>query len=524
MAAFTIPPGNKVAGQAGFVADIDSLYTAVAAIAGVNVLNSAYAGGADPTGATDSTAAIQAAITAASSGGIVYLPPGTYLLNGSAGLSVTTAGTRIVGAGPKSAVLQIGASFTGSQAVELNAEACAVENLTIAGTSSATTSNPAADAIYLAGQRFCRVSTVEFEYINGWCVESIATASSAGYGTMLDRLSTYKNCAGGIHVKSVTGVGWGAQHFLSNINLQQVGVGSGTFANLDAVMLEDCWDITAAVVNASVSDASTGSAMHIKGKCATIYLADMDLGCNPNGSGTNSVWLIEDGTNGSPVDVQVVNGVGQQGTIGLRVTGGANDLRFTNFRAWNNYTHGVSIEGTGANIDFAKLYAGQNGQGASGSNYDLQWTSTASGLLSDVTLASPVVSTGTAGVQAPANLSSGNLIRAINWSGNGTGTTSSNMFVSSNAPKEYHYVRPWSPRGLQAVTVPSSGTATAAFGNDRWFYVTAASSGTTTVAVSGSAAATITIPASACVPVFLPAGSTLTPSYSSAPTWVVFGN
>src|SRR5688572_24690903 len=43
--------------------------------------------GADPTGATDATAAIQGAIDAAGAagGGVVYLPPGTYQLNAPAG-------------------------------------------------------------------------------------------------------------------------------------------------------------------------------------------------------------------------------------------------------------------------------------------------------------------------------------------------------------------------------------------------------------------------------------------------------
>jgi len=48
--------------------------------AALNVLNTAYSGGADPTGVSDSAAAINAALTAAASGGggAVYLPPGTY--------------------------------------------------------------------------------------------------------------------------------------------------------------------------------------------------------------------------------------------------------------------------------------------------------------------------------------------------------------------------------------------------------------------------------------------------------------
>lgn len=58
----------------------------------VNVLDF----GADPTGAADSLAAIQAAIAALPNGGIVFFPAGTYLI--SATLTVATAHIRLIGA------------------------------------------------------------------------------------------------------------------------------------------------------------------------------------------------------------------------------------------------------------------------------------------------------------------------------------------------------------------------------------------------------------------------------------------
>jgi hypothetical protein len=57
---------------------------------------------------------------------------------------------------------------------------------------------------------------------------------------------------------------------------------------------------------------------------------------------------------------------------------------------------------------------------------------------------------------------------------------------------------------------------------DRTLYITAGATGTSTVAITNGP--TITIPASACVPVFLAAGGILTPTYTSAMTWVVQGN
>ena len=77
------------------------------------------------------------------------------------------------------------------------------------------------------------------------------------------------------------------------------------------------------------------------------------------------------------------------------------------------------------------------------------------------------------------------------------------------------------PFGTQAVAVPATTVATAALPFDAVFYVTAGATGTTTMAVSGGP--TITVPANAVVPVTVPAGKTLTPTYTSAPTWLVEG-
>lgn len=70
--------------------------------------------GATGNGTTDDTTAIQAAITAAQTagGGTVYVPGGTYLI--SATLNVTTDNVQIIGAGWSSQILASAVSFTGS--------------------------------------------------------------------------------------------------------------------------------------------------------------------------------------------------------------------------------------------------------------------------------------------------------------------------------------------------------------------------------------------------------------------------
>src|SRR2546423_15064753 len=67
--------------------------------------------GADSTGATDSTSAIQAAITAAQNagGGTIYFPSGTYLISST--LSIIHDNVRLLGSG-RTSVLQAAASFS----------------------------------------------------------------------------------------------------------------------------------------------------------------------------------------------------------------------------------------------------------------------------------------------------------------------------------------------------------------------------------------------------------------------------
>ena len=96
---FTLPPDNRSIGSGNPPADMNAHTDALIAMgAGLNVLNAAFAGGADPTGAADSAAAIQAALNAVpAGGGAICLPPGTYKLASTVTNAVTP--TRIQGSG-----------------------------------------------------------------------------------------------------------------------------------------------------------------------------------------------------------------------------------------------------------------------------------------------------------------------------------------------------------------------------------------------------------------------------------------
>jgi hypothetical protein len=89
-----MPPDTRAVDLADPPNDINNVIRAANALgAGRNVLNAAFAGGADPTGAADSTAAVQAAV----SSGHAYIPPGAYKM--TATLNPTAAITIIEGAG-----------------------------------------------------------------------------------------------------------------------------------------------------------------------------------------------------------------------------------------------------------------------------------------------------------------------------------------------------------------------------------------------------------------------------------------
>jgi Pectate lyase superfamily protein len=113
-----------------------------------------------------------------------------------------------------------------------------------------------------------------------------------------------------------------------------------------------------------------------------------------------------------------------------------------------------------------------------------------------------------------------------------TGTGTYNRFVS-NILSVYNVVliaagagcvfrdnQSYNPVGLVTVAVPATTVAVAAQPYDRTFYITTGA-GTTTLAISGGP--TITAPASGFLTVHVPATCTLTPTYTNAPTWVVEG-
>jgi hypothetical protein len=88
---YTMPPDTRAVGTSDPPGDVNAHTRALNAMgAGLNVLNAAFSGGADPTGVADSSAVLNARVTGlAGAPGAVYVPPGTYKLSSTVGPFVT---------------------------------------------------------------------------------------------------------------------------------------------------------------------------------------------------------------------------------------------------------------------------------------------------------------------------------------------------------------------------------------------------------------------------------------------------
>jgi hypothetical protein len=121
------------------------------------------------------------------------------------------------------------------------------------------------------------------------------------------------------------------------------------------------------------------------------------------------------------------------------------------------------------------------------------------------------------------NLLTGNAITQGKISGNdvrGNGTTGMTIAATLDATTIIRDNPGYNPVGTVSVSVPASGSPTTAAQIDQTFYITTGT-GTTTAAISGGP--TITLTASALNAIRVPAGQTLTPTYTNAPTWLVEG-
>jgi hypothetical protein len=379
-------------------------------------------------GVTANDAAFVSALAAINPtwGGKIVIRAGSYLISGSTSIALSNAGTILEGAGAEATKIVIGSTFSATDAISITAANCQVKDLSIVGSNTTTTSNPVAHGIIVSTTIRPKVTGCNFWYINGWAIHVIAGSGSGTNpsGGMFSKL-IMRSCAGGIRFLGNTGSG-SSSCFLSDIQIVACGVSTGTSANLDAIDLEDAWDILGNNIIAWMT-AGTGSALHLKGNCITNSFKNMDL----EGSQAAPTVLLEDGPNGFTYNFKLNGGTVQLGTIGIRVTGQAKVTSFSNLNVVNNKTHGISVEGTGNPVNIRGCYFTANGSGASGTNYDINWSGASIGFVIDPRFESAITVVGIAGVQTSIAVPALQNVRLINTSFAGVGQASTNWMTNT---------------------------------------------------------------------------------------------
>jgi hypothetical protein len=432
---------GQVATNTGNITTLQGQVTSVTATANaavpkdaqvVNVKDHGATGG----GVVDDTAAINTSIGLLSAGGVVYLPPGSYLLNTSTVVTLP-ANVTLRGAGPGASLIVIGASFSGAQAINVTGINAGLEDLTIKGASSTTTSNPVSFGVASVNNQNFKVTNCAFRFINGYAIKAWGdtTTTTAGgttlHGGAIVNISI-ESCAGGIHIKTTNGGSissvWPANFRITDLFTRSLGVSTGGSANLDGVRIEDSGDVIMenAFTWMGQSSSGTGVAFRIVGKCAATFVTNLDA----LGPVTGPNVSIEGNANGSPQNVQMTGGVIQQGSVGINIQDASTQVRLVSMRILNNQTHGAVVSTTGPAIYFDGCFFSLNGQGATGTNYDLNWSGTTTGFVTNCRFASPIVAVSSIGVQFSVNVTAGQNVRFFDADFQGTGAAQANWFTA----------------------------------------------------------------------------------------------
>jgi hypothetical protein len=466
-----------------------------------NVKDPTY--GAVGNGASDDTAALQAAITAAGAagGGIVFLPAGTYKI--STPLTMSASNVTLLGSGGQGCVIQPSGSFVGSQVILLSADFTSIRDLTIAYANTTYSGNPVAAGIQITAARSVTLFNVNLYYIDGWAVQSSATNSIANYWCQMINVHTFQ-CAQGIHIIGASGSSFNMAHTLTNCIVDQC-------LNSDGLFIEDAHDVLCTNLEGSCT-AGTGNSLHIKGAAAAVYISNIDLGPAPGPAAAATV-LIESGSNGSPKQITFNAGILEGGLTGLSITAGS-QLRVVDCDIINNGTHGINISGTADAIVLSGCLFNTNGSTAGAGRYDFQSSTTGHVEVNDCYFLTPNGSL-TQQTNNAVNVTAGSVV-CQNDAFTGTGYTSANIFLGF--PSVIRACPGYNPTGN--ITLAAVGASPYSFptkSTDLTYYITAGSY--TVVSVAGVATGMAGTPtALAAWTVRVPAGTTLAITYSAAPT------
>ncbi len=445
--------------------------------------------GAKGDGTTDDTAAIQACVNACvtAGGGVVYLPPGTYAVSSTITVpqnSYTVAGSSpaIGQAGPvifRGAGFRQDGYFANSKfATVVMAKALAGDMFSTAQGNGHVFSMVAFEDMSIYGNYPALGATQTsgnlihiYAWQEGW-IRNVEVLGAYADGIRAENNTggqTINGSAPVIDTCRVEHCGPGAAGGSSYGNgITFIGVVMGTVVNCH---VESCYD-GVAILNLANQSTVMNCSLQSNYDCG-INISGAECSAVGNWSGGNhTAGILVQGTSGNPAVRAVISG---NEVIGNGYTGSS----ASPYGIWLDNT--IECVVTGNRCSDGGLGYQQYGISEQGSS------------------------------------SNSNLVTGNNLLGNTVAAVDGPVGAASVFSGNLGY----NPVGAETVAVPASGSATTAVQHDRTFYVTAASSGTTSIAISGGP--TVTIPASALAAVTVPAGQTLTPTYTAAPTWVVEG-
>lgn len=342
----------------------------------------------DTTGAADAAAIIAAIQPVA--GGIpgVRLAPGVWWLNQT--VTVLANSTVIEGAGAHATRVNAAAGFTGGDVLDSGGfQFVTVKGLSVIGPAGSLGGATQLNGLRKrSGARFTG-RDLFFTGLNGW--GWYTDASGTDSQMTMDNVRV-QNCAGG-HYLHGTHTGQVAAVLAACSFATPMGTATGPAAGLQPFQVEDYWDLESFGMAPTV----------VKGNCVSCTFIGADLAPPVT---TQPAVLLEDGPNGSPQGIVIGDGIIQDGSIGVQITGGASKITLHDLQVSFNQTHGVSVEGTATQVRLVNVDHYHNGKSGSGTNYDLNWTSTGSGKVTACTY-DTAVGSGTTTVAASVNNAAG---------------------------------------------------------------------------------------------------------------------
>lgn len=409
--------------------------------------------GATGNGTTDDTATVQATINAATAGGTIYFPPGTYRI--TATLTVTVAGVRLAGAGRQATVISIDTGLTpsgvntgtvlGGAITFTQADYCGIEHLTIRGANTSTvTSNANVSAVQVIASRWFHFQSMQFSWINGYGPEVLGSASLSPNASFYCTANDLRmdNSLAGAHLNSVSAGGYGCQARWSNIN---VGTNIGP---TDGFFIEDCNDVLLT---------NYEGPLHIYGGSA-ISVASFD--CSAISSSAACI-LIEQSANTGPTRIELAAGETTNGAIGIHVGAGVGSVTITGVQFSGYTSYGLEMD-SGTVIVAGCEFNTTAGVGTGA--YDIYSNTFHTNNVVSGCVFTSAIGTTSGHVQSPVNIAQRDFTTWIgNIFANGSATTT---FTGANPPRLAANNQGYNPVGSVTVsvgaspyTIPSKGYA-----------------------------------------------------------------